>query len=51
VGLIQGIRWALVDVTRPTPFMMASSLVLTLVILIGSVAFFQYAEDTFADVV
>jgi lipopolysaccharide transport system permease protein len=51
VGLIQAIRWALVDVTRPTPFMLASSIVLTIVVLVGSVAFFQRAEDTFADVV
>lgn len=51
VGLIQGIRWVLVDATQPSPFMIASSAVLTLVVLVGGLLFFQFAEDTFADVV
>ena len=51
VGLIQGVRWALVGEPSPTAGMMISSVVITLVVLVGGVIFFQYAEDTFADVV
>jgi lipopolysaccharide transport system permease protein len=51
VGLIQGVRWALVDASIPTPFTMISSVVITLITLVGSVLFFQFAEDYFADVV
>ena len=51
VGPIQGIRWALLNAAHPTWLMIATSILLTLLILMGSVLFFQYAEDTFADVV
>lgn len=51
VGPIQGIRWALIDATRPTAFMLGTSILLTLLVLVGSILFFQQAEDSFADVV
>lgn len=51
VGLLQGIRWALYDATSPTPLMLGMSCLITVIVLIGGILFFQYAEDTFADVV
>jgi lipopolysaccharide transport system permease protein len=51
VGLLQGIRWALYGAPSPTPLMIGMSGLMTLLVLIGGILFFQFAEDTFADVV
>jgi lipopolysaccharide transport system permease protein len=51
VGLLQAFRWGLIDVPGPTPLMMATSLLGSLLVFISGVIFFQYAEDSFADVV
>lgn len=51
VGPVQGIRWALVDAASPSPLIMVSSVVMTIILLVGSILFFQAAEENFADVV
>lgn len=51
VGIFQGIRWALLGGAGPTPLMLVTSSVATFLIVAGALFFFQFAEDTFADVV
>ena len=51
VGPLQGIRWTLLATPPPTVWMLTWSVGLTLLILAASLAFFQRAEDTFADLV
>jgi lipopolysaccharide transport system permease protein len=50
VGPIQGFRWALLGAAPPWPFFW-SSVVVTLVLLVGGLFFFKRMEDSFADVV
>lgn len=51
VGLVQGLRWAVVGATAPTPFMLAVSISLTTVVLVAGIFLFQFVEDTFADII
>ena len=51
VGLVQGVRWSMLDVPPPSGMMMLASLMITLVLLGFSIIFFHHAEDTFADYV
>ena len=50
VGPIQGFRWALLGASAPWPFLW-SSVIVTLVLLVGGLFFFKRMEDSFADVV
>jgi lipopolysaccharide transport system permease protein len=51
VGVIEGFRWALLgSATNPLPLLAVSSGV-TLLLVIGGLAFFKKVEDTFADLV
>jgi lipopolysaccharide transport system permease protein len=50
VGPIQGFRWALLGASPPWPFLW-SSVIVTLVLLVGGLFFFKRMEDSFADVV
>lgn len=49
VGLLQGLRWALLDVSPPTGFMLATGIVFPLLMLVAGVVFFNRFEDTFVD--
>jgi lipopolysaccharide transport system permease protein len=51
VGVIEGFRWALLGTnTNPGPYVLLS-VVVTTVILVGGLAYFQRAERAFADVI
>lgn len=49
-GVIQGFRWALLD-TAPPDEMMAVSILVTALLLVGGLYYFKRMERTFADVV
>jgi lipopolysaccharide transport system permease protein len=50
-GVVEGFRWALLDVAvRPGPLVLVSALV-ALAILVGGAYFFRRMERSFADVV
>lgn len=49
-GVIQGFRWALLGAAPPDK-MMAASVLMTLVLLLGGLYYFKRMERTFADVV
>ena len=51
VGVVEGFRWALLGKTRPDFGVLAVSLTVVTVILIGGLAFFRHMEDEFVDVV
>lgn len=51
VGVIEGFRWALLGTTASSPAMLAVSVVVTTLLLIGGVSYFRRVEKTFADVV
>jgi lipopolysaccharide transport system permease protein len=51
VGVVEGFRWALLDVqTAPGPIVIVSSL-MSLLILMGGAFYFRRMEKTFADLV
>jgi lipopolysaccharide transport system permease protein len=51
VGVVEGIRWALLDAdTAPGPLIVVSFAV-ALVVLVGGAAYFRRVEGTFADIV
>jgi lipopolysaccharide transport system permease protein len=51
VGVIEGFRWALLGKESPDFLIMAVSLVVVLITLIGGVIYFKKSEETFADVI
>ena len=51
VGVIEGFRWALIGGPRPSLAILALSVVLPLVLLMGGVLFFRKKERSFADVI
>ncbi|MBP6263577.1 MAG: ABC transporter permease [Nitrospira sp.] len=50
-GVIEGFRWALLGKTAPDWTMMAVSLAMVALLLIGGVIFFRRVERTFADLI
>jgi lipopolysaccharide transport system permease protein len=50
-GVIEGFRWAIVGQGQPPGLMFAVSAVMTIVVLIGGLAFFQRLQSTIADYV
>ncbi len=50
-GVIEGFRWALLGKTAPDWSMMAVSLAMVALLLIGGVIFFRRVERTFADLI
>ncbi len=50
-GVIEGFRWALLGKGSPDWGMMAASLVVVIILLVGGVTFFRTVERTFADVI
>ena len=50
-GIIQLFRWALLGTQPPAPLTTLGSLLLTLVALLAGLAYFNAAQDDFADVV
>lgn len=51
VGVVEGVRWSLFQSPAPTGTMLASSLLVTGVLLITGALYFRRMERTFADVV
>lgn len=51
VGVIDGFRWALLGSVDPPDYTLAISAAVTLVALIGGLAYFRRTERTFADVI
>jgi lipopolysaccharide transport system permease protein len=49
-GVVEGFRWSVVGAHAPGSTMVLSC-VLTLVLLVGGVAYFRYVESTFADII
>jgi lipopolysaccharide transport system permease protein len=50
-GVVEGFRWALLGTTNPPGPMLAVSLVVVLMLLVGGLYYFRRMEKTFADVV
>ncbi len=50
-GVIEGFRWALFGQGHPPDIAVGLSVVVTLVVLLGGLFFFQKTEETFADIV
>ncbi len=50
-GVIEGFRWALFGQGHPPDMAVGLSVVVTLVVLLGGLFFFQKTEETFADIV
>lgn len=50
-GVIEGFRWSLFGTGKPPDLVVALSVAVTLIVLIGGLLFFQKIEETFADVV
>ncbi len=51
VGIIEGYRWALLGTEAPDVFIIAQSLVLVSILLLGGLAYFNRVERSFADVI
>jgi len=50
-GVIEGFRWALLGKEAPDLGVMAVSVVMVVVLLLGGIVFFKRMERTFADVI
>jgi lipopolysaccharide transport system permease protein len=50
-GVIEGFRWVLLGAPAPNPIILTSSLIMVLLLLIGSMYYFKRVERQFADVV
>jgi lipopolysaccharide transport system permease protein len=50
-GVIQGFRWAILGVGAPPSGLLAVSVVVSVLVLIGGALYFRRMERTFADVV
>ena len=50
VGVVEGFRWSFLGKESPVFEVIAASVVVVLVLLIGGIVFFKRGEDTFADV-
>ena len=51
VGVVGGFRWALLGQARPEPGVLAASVAVVTLLLIGGLVFFRHMEDQFVDVV
>jgi lipopolysaccharide transport system permease protein len=51
VGVVEGFRWALLGQGRPLDVSISLSVLITLILLVGGLFYFQRMERTFADVV
>ena len=51
VGVVEGFRWALLGKTRPELGVLAASVAVVTLLLLGGLVFFRNLEDQFADVV
>lgn len=51
VGVVQGFRWAALGTGHPSVSVMATSVCVTVVLLVGGAFYFRSVERTFADVV
>ena len=51
VGVVEGFRWALLGKARPELGLLAASVAVVTLLLIGGLVFFRNLEDEFADVV
>ena len=50
-GVVEGFRWALLGTSVSPGPMLAVSVVVTVVLLIGGLSYFRRIERTFADVI
>jgi lipopolysaccharide transport system permease protein len=50
-GVVEGFRWALLGITPTSVTMIAVSLLISIIVLIGGLFYFRRTEETFADVI
>lgn len=50
-GVVEGFRWALLGKAEPSGLLLAVSIAVVIMILIGGLYYFRRMEDTFADIV
>jgi len=50
-GVVDGVRWALLGQTAPSPLLLAGSTAVTLIVLIGGLYYFRHLEQSFADAI
>jgi lipopolysaccharide transport system permease protein len=50
-GVVEGFRWAITGVTEPPAATVFASAAVTLLILVGGLAYFRRVERSFADVI